>query len=486
MAVSSNSRSAIGVVGYRTNRSLLMILFAAASMPGCADSDGPAEPIPPTSTVRLTVESAVEAILQRGDPYVAVVSAEDTLGNTIPPAELDLVWRSSDETVAVVDQNGQVTTLGGGLVRIEAAAGGDTAEIRLAVNDIVPETYDNSPFPTHIAMHGSQVLGFSAWNTLRKSIYEFESGSWVEREELAARTTGGFTRRFVALPSGEFVAAADVVTDSDSTATVWSTRSGSWGADFVEAPGDAIDQGPFLLQSGGDVAAFLASRFDPLPGSRFGVSFSPLIWLRDSTGSWQDLEHPATHDGEYLLMHEGFVISDREIYVCGSLQVSPGEPPSSPVVSYWDGTDWTILDASGYASSSYELVCRASVESGTAYGALMDGYTVYGVFTLRGGAVTVDTDLPGVVTEGVFSDARTLPTGRWLFTRLTRLTGAEGGLLAPTFVWQETDGSWRRYWLDPDRQITGFPYVDPDTGQVWFVTNAAETGLDLATVVLTP
>lgn len=485
MTVSSDSTSASGVVSNKTCRSTLTILSVVCGLLSCADSDGPTEPILPNPTVRLTVESPPEAILQRGDPYVAVVSAEDTLGNTIPLAQLDLVWRSSDEGIAVVDQNGQVTTLGGGLVRIEAAAGGDTAEIRLAVNDIVPEIYDDPPFPTHIAMHADQVLGFSAWNTSRKNIYEFESGSWVEREELAARTSGGFTRRFVALPSGEFVAAANVVTDSDSTATVWSTRSGSWGTDFVEAPGDAIDQGPFLLQSGGDVAAFLASRFDPLPGSRFGVSFSPLIWLRDSTGSWQDLEHPAKHDGEYLLMHEGFVISEREIYLCGSLQASPGEPPSSPVVSYWDGTDWTIFNASGYAASSYGLVCRASVESGAAYGALMDGYTVYGVFTLRGGAVTVDTDLPGVVTEGVFSDARTLPTSRWLFTRLTRLTGAEGGLLAPTFVWQEVDGSWRRYWLDPDLSITGFPYVDPGTGKIWFIADSAD-GTDLATFVLTP
>lgn len=482
--VSTESTSPSGVVGSKTCRSNLRVLFVVCGLLACADSDGPTEPMPPSPTLRLTVESAPEAILQRGDPYVAVVSAEDTLGNTIPPAQLDLVWRSSDEGIALVDQNGQVTTLGGGLVRIEAAAGGDTAEIRLAVNDIVPEIFDDPPFPTHIAMHANQVLGFSAWNTSRKSIYEFESGSWVEREELAARTTGGFSGRFVGLPSGEFVAAADVVTDTDSTATVWSTRSGNWAADFVEASGDAIDRGPFLFQSGGDIAAFHANRFDPLPGSRFGVSFTPLVWLRDATGSWRDLEHPAKHDGEYLSMSGGFVVSDREMYVCGSLEASPGEPPSSPVVSYWDGTDWALIDMAGYALD-YGLVCRASVEPGTAHGALMDGYSVFGVFTLRGGAVTVDTDLPGVVTEGVFSDARTLPEGRWLFTRLTRLTGAEGGLLAPTFVWQEVDGSWRRYWLDPNLSITGFPYVDPGTGKIWFIASSPD-GTDLATFVLTP
>jgi hypothetical protein len=462
-----------------------LITVAVGSLLACSDSDSPAEPPLPAPNVRLIVESASEAILQQGDAYNVIVSAEDTLGSPIPLGDLDLVWRSSDEDVATVNEDGRVMAVGGGLVQIEVAVGGDTAEIQLAVNDIVPEIYDDPPYPVFFAMYEDRVLGYSAWNTGGKRIYEFESGSWSELTNLSTSAIAGFVRRFVALPSGEFAAAATVVTGSDSTATVWSSRSGSWNVDFTEASDDPIDRGPFLFQSGSDAVAFHANRFDPLPGSRFGVSFTPLIWLRDSAGTWRNLEHPAKQGEDYLQVSEGFVLGGQEVYVCGSLGPSPGEPPQSPIVSHWDGTVWSIIDLSGYSSADYGLVCRGHVVSGRAYGAMMGSDTVLGVFTLRDGAVTVDTELPDVVAQGVFSDARTLPSGRWLFTRLTRLSITKGGLLAPTFVWQEEDGSWRRYWLDPDLSITSFPYVDPETGQIWFVDNSPD-GTDLATFVLTP
>lgn len=68
----------------------------------------------------------------------AIVMAGD---NEVEDA--DLVWTSSDETIATVDETGKLTALKPGKVTITVTVGGLTAEIELTINEKEEEDEDN-------------------------------------------------------------------------------------------------------------------------------------------------------------------------------------------------------------------------------------------------------------------------------------------------------------------------------------------------------
>lgn len=230
----------------------------------------------------------------------------------------------------------------------------------------------------------------------------------------------------------------------DSLATVWSSGSAeSWSEDFAEPPGsDLLHSQPRLFNGTGNVAAFVGQFFDPLPGSRFGVSSTPKVWLRDTDGTWRNLDHPTMLGGEYLEMTDGFAMGPDEVYVCGNRTPSPHEPPWNPVVTYWNGSVWTALDFAVPATDAGTFVCRGQVRGNIGFGAIIPG-GVTEIYELGGGKVTPINTVPREFFEERFMDVRPMPGGRLLLTRLTRLT-LDADLLLPDFRWQAADGTWRR------------------------------------------
>ncbi len=99
--------------------------------------------------VRVTLFIAVEKVTvvdiqQRDTSRIAVGKTLQLYANVEPydATEQTVTWTSSDEEVATVDGNGQVTTLKAGTVRITATAGGKSGFYQLTVADSGNENFN--------------------------------------------------------------------------------------------------------------------------------------------------------------------------------------------------------------------------------------------------------------------------------------------------------------------------------------------------------
>ena len=100
-----------------------------------------------TGGMEVTVEAAPEdiqldparATLERGDEVQLQLLFLNADGNVDSQTSHLVVWSSSDESVAKVDQQGRVTALRSGDCRIEASADGMTASCRLKVQVTIHE-----------------------------------------------------------------------------------------------------------------------------------------------------------------------------------------------------------------------------------------------------------------------------------------------------------------------------------------------------------
>lgn len=100
-----------------------------------------------TGGMEVTVEAAPEdiqldpsrATLERGDTVQMQLLFLNADGSVDYETSHPVVWTSSDERVATVDQQGQVTALSSGDCRIEASADGMTASCRLKVQVTIHE-----------------------------------------------------------------------------------------------------------------------------------------------------------------------------------------------------------------------------------------------------------------------------------------------------------------------------------------------------------
>ena len=95
------------------------------------------EPVVAVTGVTL---DAITAELKVGDTatLTATIAPEDATDKTV-------IWTSSDESVAIVDENGKVTAVGAGTATITATAGGKTASCTVTVSDVPEPTPEPAP-----------------------------------------------------------------------------------------------------------------------------------------------------------------------------------------------------------------------------------------------------------------------------------------------------------------------------------------------------
>ncbi len=108
----------------------LLGVAAIAVLAGCDDSStNPPDPAVPAE-IELSPEEL--SLAEVGDTEVLSAVVRDEDGVEIPDAEVE--WGSSDESVAVVDEDGVVEAVGEGVAEITATSGEVSAQAEVTVD----------------------------------------------------------------------------------------------------------------------------------------------------------------------------------------------------------------------------------------------------------------------------------------------------------------------------------------------------------------
>lgn len=187
-------------------------------------------PIPVSGVAILEAETDLTV----GDRLVltAVVSPENAF-------ERSVVWSSSDETVASVDENGTVTAIAAGTadITVTTADGGYSDVVTVTVS--APPVYDDPPVTTTIAEEAVPLAGVLPFDDVTEGDWYFDAVRFVYENELMSGVTdnvfgpGLDTSRAMIVtalwrldgaPEAELSAFADVPADA------YYARAVAWGA----------------------------------------------------------------------------------------------------------------------------------------------------------------------------------------------------------------------------------------------------------------
>lgn len=151
-------------------RLVIAVPLLVGSLLACGD--GPAEPPPdPPRPTTVLVSPATAHLVAFGETVQLTLALGDTVRLAALPhdadghelTELEIMWRSSDEAVALVESEGLVTATGGGLVEItgEERVTGLTAVVLLSV--AVPR---QEPVELYEAFGGTNWTNATNWGTV--------------------------------------------------------------------------------------------------------------------------------------------------------------------------------------------------------------------------------------------------------------------------------------------------------------------------------
>jgi hypothetical protein len=116
-----------------------VVLLTALAVGVAACDSGPSDPdVPPVAT--LVVAGTPSEALRAGETVQLMASTLSSSGSVINGAPV--VWKSSDETVAMVSSSGLVTARAAGQVTVTATSGGGSASVEISV--VAPLSIDLS------------------------------------------------------------------------------------------------------------------------------------------------------------------------------------------------------------------------------------------------------------------------------------------------------------------------------------------------------
>lgn len=173
-----------------------------------------------TATCKVTVTAGAVAVtgvsLNKETTTLLVGGGVETLTATIAPDDAtnkNVIWASSDETVATVDESGKVTAVGVGTANITVTTvdGGKTATCAVTVNPVVVESVSLNKTETSITVSATETLTATITpdNATNKNV------TWTSNDESVATVDGGVV-------TGVAVGTATITvttTDGSKTAT---------------------------------------------------------------------------------------------------------------------------------------------------------------------------------------------------------------------------------------------------------------------------
>ncbi len=184
---------------------------------------------------KLTIDKT-KLELAVGDTPVALVA-------TVDPAEATVLWSSSDEKVATVDENGVVTPVAGGTATITAKCGNKSVTCKVTVVGIKKLSYNAT-----MSLGSSQTItatvyptsGYTVeWESNDENVVKFKSSSAGVKQTLLAMGTGtatitatmykrsGGTKTAVATQNFDIEVTENIITYSTTTTFTFGNGSNS-------------------------------------------------------------------------------------------------------------------------------------------------------------------------------------------------------------------------------------------------------------------
>ena len=215
-----------------------------------------------------------------------LVNGTITLTATVEPADTDITvaWSSSDESVATVDSEGNVTGLSAGNIIITASAGGLTAECKIAVVNIPVESVTLN----HDEIQMTEMETFTLSAEVLPENADNKTITWSSSDERIAIVNGAGT--ITAIGAGEAIitAKAGNVTDECRVSVTalpigvgyFYYSDGSWSETLDLGKGEVIG----IIAYVGDMTATDPALAREHPGCTHGI----VVSLDESDGiAWQ-------------------------------------------------------------------------------------------------------------------------------------------------------------------------------------------------------
>jgi alpha-tubulin suppressor-like RCC1 family protein len=210
----------------------LSLLFVALPLAlaggGCGGGDGTG-PTPSLEAASLTIDQS-SFLVERGFHQALTATAKDKNGTTIP---IPVVWRSSDERVAILDANGKVTALDTGLTVITASTLGASAA-PIGIRVIWEGAAKLAPY--QFIVPGAATAQATVPDSIRVRVTDRNGNPVPNARVLFAATAGGGT-----------IAPGIATTGPNGIAAAQWTLGEIWGENVVRASVVADDDKPLTF-----------------------------------------------------------------------------------------------------------------------------------------------------------------------------------------------------------------------------------------------